>query len=215
MALFDMFKVPVADATHDRYIKDVVGRKTDAAVATVTTTKSLMGYVKGLLSQANKLDGAALGTVVAGSAIASIPHCVEKSDGAVLAGVDPIFTITGGPVICNIFGLVTTAIVSTVNLRLQHITTAPAATVELNAGAVAANDDAIGTFYYNVGATSVFTPSGGLGFALLDPVTVESVHFLLAPGVVQCLGSAARTGVIKWYMYYMPLSPNSLVTAAA
>ena len=145
----------------------------------------------------------------------AMPRCVEKSDGAILAGLDPIFDVAGGPVFCQIYGLVTTLIVGASNLRLQHITIAPVATVNLNAGAVAVDDDAVGTFYYNVGATSVFTPSAGLGFLIADPVTVEPTWLLLAPGSVQCLGSAARVGVIKWYMRYVPLSTNSYVVASA
>jgi len=190
--------VPTADASTDAYIRDVVGRKTDAAVTGVTTTKSIMAYAKGNLN-----DNLAL------------PRCVEKSDGGILNGLDPIFTITGGPVRCKIVGHVTDTVGGASNLRLQHITTAPAATVELNAGAVAVDTDAIGTVYHNLGATSVFTPSGGLGFVLLDPVTVEETELILAPGVVQCLGSAAQTGNIKWYMSYVPLSPDSRVVAAA
>lgn len=147
--------------------------------------------------------------------IIALPKCIEKIDGAVLTGLDPLFTIAGGPVRAKIIGHVTTVIGGASNLRLQHITTDPAATVELNAGAVAVNTDAVGTVYYNLGATSVFTPSGGLGFVLLDPVTLEETEFILAPGVVQCLGSAAQSGVIKWYMSYVPLSPSSVVTAAA
>ena len=141
------------------------------------------------------------------------PRCVVKTDGAVLNGLDPIFTISGGPVRCRIVGLVTTVIGGASNLRLQHITTTPAATVELNSGAVSVTGDAAGTFYYNVGATSVFTPSGGLGFHIADPVLVQETEFLLAPGVVQCLGDAAFSGVIAWYMTFTPLSPDSVVTA--
>ena len=148
--------------------------------------------------------------------IAALPKCIAKLDGACLNGLDPLFTISGGPVRCKIVGLVTTVIGATpANLRLQHITTDPAATVDLNAGAVAVTDDAAGTFYYNVGAGSVFTPSAGLGFLLADPVSVEETEFLLAPGVVQCLGSADNTGVIAWYMTFTPLSPLSVVTVAA
>lgn len=156
-----------------------------------------------------------LDTKALADSIPAMKKCVVKTDGAVLNGVDPIFTITGGPVRCKIVGLVTTLLVGAANLRLQHITTDPAATVNLNAGAVAVDDDAVGTFYHNIGATGVFTPSTGLGFKINDPVTVEEVEFLLAPGVVQCLGSAARVGVIAWYMTYEPLSPLSVVTAAA
>lgn len=143
-----------------------------------------------------------------------VPLAVEKLDGAVLAAADPIFTVTGGPVLAQIYGIVTTAIVGASNLRLTHTTTVPSATVNLNAGAVAVDDDAAGTLYYNVGATSVFTPVTG-GVKILDPVTVEPAWFVLPVGTTNCLGSAARVGVIAWYMRYVPLSPNSLVEAAA
>ena len=148
-------------------------------------------------------------------AVVSLPKCVEKSDGAVLNGLDPIFTISGGPVRAKIVGLVTgAAIGGAATGRLQHITTEPAATVELSAGAVAIDTDPAGTFYYSKGASSIFTPTGGLGFALIDPVTIEETEFLLAPGDVQFLASAAQTGNIKWYMSYIPLSPSSAVVAA-
>ena len=189
--------VPAANGIINVSHRDVIGNKEDAAaVGVVSTTESLMAYIKQLVSESGK-------------------RVIEKSDGAVLSGLDPLFTITGGLIRAKIVGHVTTIIGGAANLRLQHITTDPAATVDLNAGAVAINTDVIGTIYHNLGATSVFTPSGGLGFVLLDPVTKEEVEFILAPGVVQCLGSAAQTGVIKWYMTYEPLSPNSVVTVAA
>ena len=195
----DRLRRPTADNAANSFMNQVVGNKADeAAVGAVSSTETLMAYIKQSLG---------IGM--------SVPQCVVKSDGAILTGLDPIFTITGGPVRAKIVGLVTTLVVGASNGRLQHITTAPAATVQLNAGAVAINDDAVGTFYYNVGATSVFTPSAGLGFLLADPVTVEETEFLLAPGVVQFLGSAARVGVIAWYMSYVPLSPDSVVVAAA
>lgn len=208
LVVIDAFHdVPAADVVTNATVRDVIGNKTDAAVGTVAANKSLLGYTKGILEDT--------GTTIPAT-LAAIPQCIVKSDGACLNGLDPLFTITGGPVRCKIVGLVTTVIGANIaDFRLQHITTDPAATVELNAGAVAVTDDAAGTFYRNVGATSVFTPSAGLGFALIDPVTVEETEFLLAPGVVQCLGTAANTGVIAWYMTYTPLSPLSVVVAAA
>lgn len=190
----DRLRRPAADNTANSFMNQVVGNKKDAAATVIADDVTMMAYLKRL--------------------VGSAPQCAVKTDGAILTGLDPIFTITGGPVRAKIVGLVTTLVVGNSNGRLQHITTAPAATVELNAGAVAINDDAVGTFYYNVGATSVFTPSAGLGFLLADPVTVEETEFLLAPGVVQFLGSAARVGVIAWYMSYTPLSPDSVVVAA-
>ena len=147
--------------------------------------------------------------------LAAMPQCVVKTDGAVLNGNDDIFTISGGPVRAKIVGLVTTLIGGAANGRLKLTTTSPAATVDLNAGAVAVDADAVGTLYTNQGATSVFTPSGGLGFDLLDPVTVEETEMILTLGTVHFNGSAAQDGVIAWYMTYVPLSPSSVVTAAA
>lgn len=44
------FDVPTADAATDATIRDVVGRKTDAAVTVVAATKSLMAYLKGAIN---------------------------------------------------------------------------------------------------------------------------------------------------------------------
>jgi len=153
---------------------------------------------------------------VAGGALNYLPRCVVKSDGAVLNGaLDPLFTISGGPVYAKIFGLVTTVIGGAANMSLQLTTTTPAATVDLNAAPVAIDNDAAGTIYRNVGATGVFTPSTALGIVIEDPVTVESCWYVLAPGSLGALGSAAQTGVIAWYMYYVPISPSAVVVAAA
>ena len=144
----------------------------------------------------------------------SIENCVEKSDGAVLNGADDLFTITGGPVKAQVFGLVTTVIGGVVATgQLQITTTTPAATVNLST-AVAIETDAAGTSYRFVGATGVLTPDTN-GAKIIDPVTVEDCWFLLPIGTVKFFGSAADTGVIAWYLRYKPLSPSSAVVAAA
>jgi hypothetical protein len=177
---------------------DVIGNKTDSAASgVVSTTESIMAYVKQLVT-------------------ANMPQCVEKSDGACLNNLtDDLFTITGGLIRCKIVGFVSTVLVGTTNLRLKFTSTTPAATIDLNAGAVACDNDAAGTIYYNVGATSVFTPASSLGGKILDPVTVEETEFILSAGSIGCLSSAAATGNIKWYLSYTPLSPNTVVVAAA
>ena len=144
----------------------------------------------------------------------SIENCVEKSDGALLNGADNLFTITGGPIKAQVFGLVTTvvgAVVATGQLRIT--TTTPAATVNLST-AVAIEDDAAGTSYRFVGATGVLTPDTN-GAKIIDPVTVEDDWFLLPIGTVTFFCSAANTGVVAWYLRYKPLSPSSVVVAAA
>jgi len=44
--------VPLPDSTDDLLMRDVVGNKTDTPVTTVGTTKSLMAYIKGIISGA-------------------------------------------------------------------------------------------------------------------------------------------------------------------
>jgi len=147
--------------------------------------------------------------------LAAMPQCVVKTGGIVPDNTtDDLFVIAGGPVRCKIVGLVTTTIGGAANGKLQITTTAPAATVELNAAAVAIDADAAGTIYQNIGATSVFTPSDTLGVEITDPVSVEETEFILTPGTVKFHASATQTGAIAWYMTYVPLSPLSTVTVA-
>lgn len=64
--------VPDADSTANADVCDVVGNKTDAAVTTVGTTKSIVAYVKGLLGELAKVpksDGSATWNATALAAI--------------------------------------------------------------------------------------------------------------------------------------------------
>lgn len=212
--MLEFLKKATTDGTVNALMRDVIGNKSDAA-ATVGTTKSIMANVKQVTNQGQKLDSAAIATstLTAGSLASLLPRCIEKSDGAVLSGADDLFTITGGPVIGMVVGVVTTIIGGAANGTLQITTTAPAGTTSLST-TVAIDSDAVGTSYRFVGATGVLTPITA-GAVIIDPVTVDDCRFLLPIGTVSFLGSAARTGNIKWYMHYIPLSPNSLVVAAA
>jgi len=195
MNLLSYLRRGTTDGTANVLLKDIIGSKVDAA-APVGTTKSLVAYAKQGIMQSWR--------------------CVEKSDGSVPNNTtDDLFTITGGPIRCKIVGLVTTIIGGAANARLRHTTVAPAATVELNAALVAIDADAVGTIYQNVGATSVFTPSTGLGYKIVDPVTVEETEFILDIGTIKFFASATQTGNIKWYLSYQPLTPSAVVVAAA
>ena len=137
---------------------------------------------------------------------------VAKLDGACLNGDDPIFTVAGGPVlVTHFFGLVTTVIgANAATMQIQFDVTEPAGTVNLST-AVNIEDDAAGTSYHFTAATP----------AILDDTTagafdqVPTNQWFLPAGTMQATGSAANTGVIAWYLVYKPLSPDSVVTAAA
>jgi hypothetical protein len=206
MALFNQLVRPKNNSTANDFMAEVLGSKADAAAAgAVTSTDSAVAYLKQLVNAeiANAIS------------FASMAKCVEKSDGAVLNNTaDPIFTIAGGPVfVTHLFGLVTTVLSGTANSKFTYTTTVPSATVDLSAAAVAVDNDAAGTSYYNLGATGVFTPTTA-GVVEADPVTVEPTQYFLPIGTLNFHSSAACTGVIKFYMRYIPLSPSSVVTAA-
>jgi len=138
-------------------------------------------------------------------------QCIVKADGGVLAVADPLFTITGGPIlVTGFFGLVTTIIGGACNCQIQVVTTTPAGTVNLSTD-VAIDNDAAGTSYHMTAATpGVFTPTTAGAF---DQVPTN--NWFIPIGTIQADMDGAQTGVIAWYMTYKPLSPTSVVAAAA
>jgi hypothetical protein len=145
--------------------------------------------------------------------LSGMNNCVVKTDGAYLTGDDDLFVISGGPVRAKIVGLVTTVVGGATNGDLQIDVTEPAQTVDLNAAPVACDTDAAGTIYTNIDSTSVFTPTTN-GASIIDDVAANEATFILPVGTVIFRSSAARTGVISWFMTYEPLTPSSVVTAA-
>lgn len=136
---------------------------------------------------------------------------LAKTDGAVLNGADALFAITGGPImILEFVGIVTTLIGGAANMTIQETTTAPAGTTVFSS-TVAIDDAAVGTsITFTAASPSVLTPTT----AGVIP-NVPRLGWLAPIGSIQALGSAAQDGVIAWYMSYVPLSPDSVVTVAA
>jgi hypothetical protein len=188
--IFSYLTRPGADGVANNTMRDVIGNKTDAAVSGIGTTNSLMGYIK-------RLCGA--------------ETSIEKTDGAVLAAKDPLFVVTGGPILVVEFvGVVTTLIGGAANMTINCSVTAPAADIALST-TVAVDNDAVGTTYtFTSVALPVLTPLTA-GCLPLVPVT----RWLVPIGTINALGSAAQAGVIAWYMSYKPLSPSSKVVVAA
>jgi len=147
----------------------------------------------------------------------ALPRCVVKTDGAVTGANDDLFNITGGPIIIlSIVGIVTTDIgAAATNADLRLVTTSPAATVNLNSAPVAIETDAAGTSYTSVNTTGVFTPTTA-GFVLFaNSFATNETNYLAPAGTIHLRTSAGTTGVIAWYLRYIPLSPLSRVVAAA
>lgn len=184
----------------------VIGtRQTPEASGAIGTTEAMMAYIKQLVT----------GHIAQVALDLEMPwHCCVKFDGAVLDGDDDLFVITGGPVLAQLFGIVTTVLDGSSNGDLQIDVTTPEGTVDLNAAPVAIDADAAGTMYMCLNSTSVFTPVTA-GAVIIDKVAAPIAEFVLPIGTVIFRSSAAQTGVIEWYMLYRKLSPLSTVVAAA
>jgi hypothetical protein len=208
MNILRALKPASADATANSWLNEVVGNKSDAAAA-VGTTKSLMAYAKQAVTH---------GLTNVGYGVQQ-RKCVLKADGSVLNGADSLYTISGGPIYARIFGIVTTVIGGAANGTLNITTTTPSGTTALST-TVAIDSDAAGTLYsFNTvaaGTVPVLTPTtaGALWFNEAT-ATFNSAFYFLPPGTVVFTCSAARTGVIAWYLEYLPLSPATVVVAAA
>lgn len=146
----------------------------------------------------------------------AIPRCVVKTDGAVSSTADPLFTISGGPVRCRIYGIVTTGLEASASAgKLTITTTSPAATVDMSAAGVELNGDVAGTSYRHINTTAILTPVTA-GFVMCgNAFATQDVEFFCPVGTVNFIAVSALTGVIAWYMEYIPLSPLSRVVAAA
>ena len=207
-----------------RYVQENgVGAQGDAAVQ-VAGAASAQAYLKGLLDVLYAAGG--ITTWPAGARAANDvsiaeslrysqevqEQCVAKLDGACLAVADPIFDVAGGPVIVTAFlGVVTDTIgANPANCQIAFTPTAPGVLVTLSTD-VAITDDAIGTTYTVTAATpGVFTPTTN---GCLDQLPAN--QWVLPIGQMIADTDAANTGVIEWYLFYKPMSPLSVVTAAA
>lgn len=134
-----------------------------------------------------------------------------KADGSVPLGEDPLFVVSGGPImVLEFVGLVTTVIGANVaTAQIQGKVTTPAGDVNFST-AVAITADAAGTTYtFTAAAPGVLTPTTPGALA-----NVPEFKWLLPVGSVVVAFSAANTGQIAWHMVYRKLSPDSVVTVA-
>ena len=139
-------------------------------------------------------------------------QCIVKADGAVLGAADALFDITGGPIlVTSFFGIVTTEIgAGASTCQIIEAVTAPAGNVNFST-AVDIDGDVVGASYHMTAATpGVFTP---VDVGAFDQYPTN--NWFCPIGTINATTSVARAGVIAWYMTYKPLSPTSVVVAAA
>lgn len=140
---------------------------------------------------------------------------VEKSLSPTAATV-PIFTVTGGRVvITSIAGLVTTVMSATAtSLSLTADPTVGVAGA-LSAATVVTSDEA-GTQYGVTGtAADLLSAQGPAGTEV--PVAAYAkvgAGLVIGAGVINQVGTAINTGVVKWTITYVALDDNAAVVAA-
>ncbi len=126
-----------------------------------------------------------------------------------------IFNVVGVVLVADIFGIVTTVIGAGVLLPFLEITTlVPAATVPLCAVVGAGiNADVAGTMYRWNGVIA-----GALQVTAVGAADVQAGDswvgglVILTAGVINVDTAVAGTGVIDWYINYLPMSQDGEIT---
>jgi len=191
--------VPVADAATNLYMRDVVGIKTDAAVGAVTTDKSLVGYVKGVLTDTGTTLPATLASM----------SDVDTSATAVMVNGDTLFTITGGAILVE--SLVSECVTGNdaTASTLQYsatptvgaATTISGATTTLASVAAGYTISLLGTALSSVPSLSV----GGPNLGMTAPIVVP------AGTITAVVGVGSTTGTWKHHIRYRPLAAGVTV----
>ena len=139
-------------------------------------------------------------------------HVAQKLDCNCLTATDDLFTVAGGPIlVTELFGYVTVQTGIAGALNIEHVVTAPGATIDLST-AVAFTTIAIGTsVYFTDAALAVLTPVA----AGTIPKPTQMLPWILTPGTLRAAfvtGGAGIVGNIEWFMVYKT-GPGVTVTA--
>lgn len=134
---------------------------------------------------------------------------ISKTPSNVATG--DLFSVRGGLIkIIDIVGIVQTVVeTQTNNLRLLIDPENPATDTNI-CGTLDVTADAVGTTYNITGTFSEALVAADNG--VIETPQVKSI--ICPPGVIELSGSATNTGVIRWSMYYVALSPNVQVNVA-
>lgn len=186
-------RVPTADATSNSFMQHVVGNKTDAAVYTVGTTKSLIAYLKGLLN-------------IAISGAYSLQERVAISATAVMVNGDTLFTVAGGPIeVCGLWSECVTAndaTASTLQYSITHAT--------LGAATISGASGSLGSAPVGSVVTCQMTALNTAALLATEGATIYSTgpsKILLQPCTITAvIGTGSTTGTWKHYLRYKPMA---------
>jgi len=129
-----------------------------------------------------------------------------------------IFNIAGGLASCilvrQIWGVVTTVIGAGAAVPRIQFTPTGLAQVPLCAAAASIATDAVGTVYtYPLGTiAAVLAPSPAIGMADTAATGWTGDYTVLTGGIIAITNAVASTGVIDWYIAYIPCTQAAVVT---
>lgn len=130
-------------------------------------------------------------------------------------GVDfNIFNVAGIVLVSHMFGIVTTVIGAGVAVPFIEITTVvPAATVALCAAHAGINASAVDTMFGWDGLVATALTSSAVGsMELAAGNTWTGGFYVLTDGVINIDNAIVSTGIIDWYITYIPMSTDGEVT---
>ena len=125
-----------------------------------------------------------------------------------------IFNLAGPVLVRQIWGEVTTVIGAGAAVPRIQFTPTGGAQVPLCAAALSIATDAVGTVYtYPLGTiAAVLAPSPALGMADTAATGWTGDYTILVAGIIAITNAVASTGVINWFIAYIPCTPGSVVT---
>lgn len=125
-----------------------------------------------------------------------------------------IFNVGGVVLLEYMFGHVTTVIGAGAAVPRITFTPTGGAAVNLCAAAASIATDAVNTLYVWDGtALGILAPAANLGVVDAGEATWAAGPVILVAGVIRITNAVASTGIIDWYISYLPLADTTIIIA--
>ena len=130
-----------------------------------------------------------------------------------LAGDYDIFTVTGVILVYDIFGIITTVVANAAVPFLEFRSVVPAAVVPISAAHASLDTIVAGGTVSWAGTAAGALTSGAVGAADRAAALTWGGNFLvLTAGIIEVDNAVAGTGILDWYITYLPLVAGTTVT---
>jgi len=207
--------VPVADAGTNLYMRDVVGIKTDAAVGAVTTDKSIVGYVKGVLEDTGTTLPATL-AIDAAAAGASYGHPNYLAVATGTFDTTGTWSTVASHEIATVTGMVRMTIIPEVVTTVASVS--DTGTIQLGDEVATDSIIAASTLGSGLMAAGELWVDATLTRTILTRTQLNAIEIVVAGG--QDIGYEVATNAISggsmiFHIYWTPLDATGAVAAGA